>query len=223
MLRHVPGGLTGVEYSSQYGLVVNVGIQVNPDKTSSLIALGKIGAKEKELLLAGGMQVNDDMSIGLTAERLHQIHTFPGTSNQSGVTQADDQYGVTQDKVGVHFRFVPQSGPFKSVEAKTTYSQSYDKHISDRYLIIEAGDFFHEYMNHNDFVGAKRIEALMSGTMNVGASGQITPSIGTSYMQYNDGRKSVVSPAGGVQYDQYMGPYGKLDLHVNTTGQMQTA
>lgn len=162
-LKTLFGGLSGIEYSKEYGVIVNVGIQKNPDETSSLIFLGRLGKNERGALAAYGIEIGKDMQLSFFGEHLSQKRTF----------QTED-YWASQNKTGVNFRFAPQTGPAKSIEAKTSYTQSNDTNLASNFVIVDGATLYEKFIVDHRFVGSRAIEATLGATFDVGQKSEVT-------------------------------------------------
>lgn len=106
--------MSGIEMKNGK-IIVNVGQQFNPDGSSSCVVLGRIGAAEKAMLAGCGYQITPNMQIFAAGERLTQDRNFGATKKP---------YEVSQDKLGVAFRFIQNNDLIKAVELKAEYSKS---------------------------------------------------------------------------------------------------
>lgn len=202
------GGLSGIEYSSQYGMIINVGVRINPDDSSSLVFLGKLGPKEQEVLAAYGIQIDKSKQIVFLGEELRQKRTFE--------TEKED-YWVSQYKIGVAFRFMPSIGIFKSVDAKLDYKASADKELSNTIVIVDGDTLYEKYIQKNAFIGAKEINAIASGTMDIGENGELVVSGGATSISDNDGKNDRMTASGGLKYIHYTGD-GKISVELRREG-----
>lgn len=158
------GTLSGIEYSKEFGPIVNFGFQTTSDGDSSLVFLGKAGKKEKEFLLGYGLEIDSNSQIFFSGEHLQQKSSF-GATGQS--------YTVDQNKAGLKFRYVPKTDFVKNIELNGKYSQSADVTVGERYKIINDALIFDQTLIQDGFIGASQAEALLSGTFDVGAHGEI--------------------------------------------------
>lgn len=198
VLKNAFGGDTGVEYSKEQGITLNVGVMMHPNDTSSFFLKGRMGERQKAILAGYGIRVREDLQGNLMIEHLEQSRSLES-----------EKYTVSQDKVGVSFKFAPKEGFAKVINGKATYSQSYDKNISDSYVVVDKASVFDQWMVHNKFVGLRQLEAIASGTFDVGKNGEITPSLGLTNTRYNDGSSNQTRVSGGLKYTHYMGD-GKI-------------
>ena len=94
---------------------------------------------------------------------------------------------VTQEKVGVSFKFAAGESFVKTVEAGITYSKSDNTDFNDTYIILNQAQVFDQSKVRNTFVGAKEVSAKLSGTFDIGTHGELVPTIGVTNTNYNDG------------------------------------
>jgi hypothetical protein len=159
-----------------------------------MIFLGKVGEKEAEFLAGYGIKIGPKGQIFFTGEHLQQKPSF-GATGQS--------YTVDQNKAGVKFRYTPDASVIKNIALTANYSQSADVAVGERYRIINNAVLFDQTFIQDNFVGVAQMEAILSGTFNVGEKGEFVVDAGATHLEYNDKSETMTKASGGLQYLHY--------------------
>lgn len=145
-----------MEYSQEYGITLSVGVMTHPGQDSAVYLKGQVGEKQRAILLGYGINIKPDISGNFLVEHLEQDRSLNSNS-----------YKVSQDKIGISFKFVPKESVIKNINGKITFSQSGDTSISDTYVIVDSATIFDQSISHNKFIGLRQSEALISGTFDI--------------------------------------------------------
>ena len=187
-------GLTGVEYSDQYWVIFNVGIQVNTDGTQSFLLQGSIGEEEKRILAWAWFSVWEDKVLMFMGEHFIQEREFQNKA-----------FDVTQNKIGVNFRF-------KSFEIWASYSKSQDEKLQDTDLIIDSTTLWQKFSVQNSFVGQTAKRAYAANTFDLTQNSTLKA---TLWLSDIDGDSNV---DGGLKYTYYMGHGWQMFVDVSRVG-----
>lgn len=201
-LRPYLGALSEIEYSKQYGVTVNIGAQRALGDWGSALLQGRIGAKQRGLLGGIGFRLQDDLHLNLLGEHLQQRRYFD---------DADENYWVSQDKLGVGLQYLPKTGAAKLVGIRYAYTDSADKNLSDTILVEDDATLYEKYSIQNRFVGVGSQELQVEATFDIGEQGELALHGGPTYRRSNDGSDRVYRFNGGAAFTYYAG-WAKLAM-----------
>lgn len=201
-LRPYLGALSGIEYSQQYGTTLNLGLESGLGEDASTLLWGRIGAKQRGLLGGVGFRLQDNLRLNLLGEYLQQRRTF---------TAADENYWVSQNKVGLGLQYLPQSGPAKLLGARFAYTHSPDQDLDDTLWVSNGATLYEKYSDQNRFVGVTTRDLQAEASFDIGDQGELSLFGGPAHISNNDGSNDSNRMNGGAIYNHYVG-WAKIAL-----------